>query len=94
MIIFLFSFGFSISTTFDGFPGIDFSFAGTETTSNTLAVALYLLSIDQTRLLKLQAEVDEAIPDPDTCIDLSTARTMPYLDAVLKESVYARPRRT
>jgi hypothetical protein len=64
------------------------SFAGTETTSNTLAVALYLLSIDPERLKKLHAEVDEAIPDADTCVDLSTARTLPYLNAVLKESMF------
>ena len=65
------------------------SFAGTETTSNTLAAALYLLSVDHIRLQNLQAEVDEAVPGPDTYIGLSTARKLPYLDALLNESEFA-----
>lgn len=34
---------------------------------------------------KLQAELDEAIPDPEAVISISVAQNLPYLNAVVKE---------
>jgi hypothetical protein len=34
---------------------------------------------------KLQAQLDEAIPDPEAVISISVAQNLPYLNAVVKE---------
>jgi cytochrome P450 len=59
--------------------------AGTETTSTTLAYCIWTLSIRKDIMRKLQAELDEAIPEPDEVISMSVAQSLPYLDAVVKE---------
>lgn len=68
------------------------SLAGTETTSVTLAYCLYALSTCPGVMSKLQAELDEAIPDPEAVISISVAQNLPYLNAVVKEGEHEHDR--
>lgn len=60
--------------------------AGTETTSTTLTYALFTLSKRPDIMAKLQEELDEALPNAEL-IGLQEAGRLPFLNAVLKETM-------
>lgn len=62
------------------------SLAGTETTSTTLTYALWTLSTRPDVMKTLQDELDEACPNGEL-LGMKEASHLPYLNAVLKESV-------
>ncbi|KAI8056126.1 cytochrome P450 [Syncephalis plumigaleata] len=65
--------------------------AGTDTTSASLTWILYSLLQNPTYMKKLQAELDEAIPDIDTYVTHSMVKDLPYLNAVCNEGLRLYP---
>lgn len=61
--------------------------AGVETTSNTLTVALYHLSLDPSKLRRLERELKEVMPEPNELASWARLETLPYFGAVIKESL-------
>ncbi|KAH7333290.1 cytochrome P450 [Rhexocercosporidium sp. MPI-PUGE-AT-0058] len=61
--------------------------AGTETTAWNLTIAFYYLLSLPKILLKLKAELRDAIPDPDGAVPLVTLEHLPYLTGVIKETL-------
>ncbi|KAF1949520.1 putative cytochrome P450 [Byssothecium circinans] len=61
--------------------------AGVETTSNTLTVALYHLSINKDKLAHLKKELEDVMVDPNQLAPWAKLETLPYLTAVIKESL-------
>ncbi|KAL5007841.1 hypothetical protein ScPMuIL_016647 [Solemya velum] len=68
----------------------DFIFAGVDTTTHAMAFALYLLSLNQKKQQKLSDEIDRVITDGQDVTEAAISR-MPYLKAVLKESLRCMP---
>ncbi|RKP05868.1 cytochrome P450 [Thamnocephalis sphaerospora] len=64
---------------------------GTDTTAVTLVWAMHLLLENPKCMEKLQAELRQAIPDPDTDISYADVKDLPYLDGVLHETLRLRP---
>ncbi|EMD30614.1 hypothetical protein CERSUDRAFT_145879, partial [Gelatoporia subvermispora B] len=60
--------------------------AGSDTTSGVLTFAFYHLLKHKSAYDRLQAELDDAFPDPDGPLDLDTLVSLPYLEAVVHES--------
>ncbi|KAL9564161.1 hypothetical protein ACKAV7_011668 [Fusarium commune] len=60
--------------------------AAIETVSNTLSAMMYYLATSPSSLQKLQAEVD-SIHVPGTVAPFTDVRALPYLDAVLNETM-------
>ncbi|XP_047497090.1 probable cytochrome P450 12a5, mitochondrial [Penaeus chinensis] len=66
---------------------LDMIFAGIDTTSHTMAFALYLLAKNPEAQRKLQQEVDQVLKDnPETLTPAHTAK-LSYTKAVVKESL-------
>ncbi|KAJ8133061.1 hypothetical protein O1611_g559 [Lasiodiplodia mahajangana] len=62
--------------------------AGVETTSRSLTAATYyVLSKPESVLLRLQEELRDAVPEPDSRIPLKQLETLPWLTAVIKEAL-------
>jgi benzoate 4-monooxygenase len=61
--------------------------AGSDTTSNTSCALLYHCLTHPEVVAKLQNELDEAIPDIDTVPTFAAVRDLPYMDAVIKETM-------
>lgn len=61
--------------------------AGVETTSNTLTVALYHLSLQPETLRRLQIELEDVMQDRNEIAAWAKLETLPYLTAVIKESL-------
>ncbi|KAG6868113.1 hypothetical protein C0993_007491 [Termitomyces sp. T159_Od127] len=61
--------------------------AGSDTTSNTLSYFFWELSRRADIMKKLQAEVDEAMPDAAVIPDISVLQELPYLSAFIKEGL-------
>jgi benzoate 4-monooxygenase len=61
--------------------------AGSDTTSNTSCALLYHCLTQPHVIPKLQKELDEAIPDVDMVPNFQAVRDLPYLDAVIKETM-------
>ncbi|KAL1603567.1 hypothetical protein SLS60_005155 [Paraconiothyrium brasiliense] len=61
--------------------------AGSDTTSNTSCALLYHCLTHPAVVAKLQAELDAALPDIDQVPNFSQVRDLPYLDAVIKETM-------
>ncbi|KAG6824957.1 hypothetical protein H0H92_005314 [Tricholoma furcatifolium] len=59
--------------------------AGSDTTSNTLSYFFWELSRRADIMKKLQAELDEAMPDAFVVPDISVLQELPYLNAFIKE---------
>ncbi|KAH8810857.1 cytochrome P450 [Xylogone sp. PMI_703] len=61
--------------------------AGTITTSWTLCIAMYYLMTNPAILRKLREELINAIPDPTAHTPLATIENLPYLAAVIQETL-------
>ncbi|KAK8197312.1 cytochrome P450 3A3 [Phyllosticta capitalensis] len=61
--------------------------AGSDTTSNTSCALLYHCLRHPEVIKKLQSELDKAIPDIETLPQFSMVKDLPYLDAVIKETM-------
>jgi cytochrome P450 len=61
--------------------------AGVETASNTLTVGLYYLSQNPEKLARLKTELETAMPDPSHLARWAKLESLPYLTAVIKESL-------
>jgi cytochrome P450 len=61
--------------------------AGTETTANTLVQATWAVLHNPQIRKTLQAELQTAIPDKNEMVDWATLESLPYLRAVIKESL-------
>lgn len=59
--------------------------AGTDTTSTSITYLFWELSRRPDIMKKLQAELDEAIPDAKVLPDISVLQELPYLSAFMKE---------
>lgn len=76
---------------------VSMAFAGSETTAISLAAIFYYLLKNPTAYKKLQSELDEALKNgkigaaSDGLITWSESQTLPYLDAVVKESMRLHP---
>ncbi|KAH8669187.1 cytochrome P450 [Xylariales sp. PMI_506] len=67
---------------------------GSDTTSNTITHGIDLLSRHRSKLAKLQRELDLAVPSPllkDFVPEFSQLESLPYLDAVIHETLRLRP---
>ncbi|KXS20761.1 cytochrome P450 [Gonapodya prolifera JEL478] len=66
--------------------------AGSDTTANSLTWATYFLLQHPVALQKLRLELDDAFPEgPDTPLTLTKLKTLPFLTAVIKETLRLRP---
>ncbi|KAF8515285.1 cytochrome P450 [Gautieria morchelliformis] len=61
--------------------------AGSDTTSVVLSITTYFLLADPSNYQKLQAELDHAIPDRTGYLDPNTLINLPFLNAVVNESL-------
>lgn len=61
--------------------------AGSDTTSNTSCALLYHCLTHPSVVQKLQQELDSAITDPDQVPTYAQVKDLPYLDAVIKETM-------
>lgn len=61
--------------------------AGSDTTSNTSCALLYHCLRYPAVIEKLQRELDAALPDIDAVPQFSQVKDLPYLDAVIKETM-------
>lgn len=67
---------------------------GSDTTSNTITHAIDLLSRHRDKLRTLQQELDTKFPGPlpaDFVPDFAEVESLPYLDAVIHETLRLRP---
>lgn len=66
--------------------------AGTDTTSTSISYLFWELSRRPDIMKRLQAELDEAIPDCKVLPDLAMLQQLPYLNAFMKEGqLYFKP---
>lgn len=76
---------------------VSMAFAGSETTAITLAAIFYYLVKNSACYKKLQAELDDAIATghigkaENGLITWADSQTLPYLDAIIKESFRLHP---
>ncbi|KAJ3334879.1 hypothetical protein HDU93_007123, partial [Gonapodya sp. JEL0774] len=69
-----------------------FNAAGSETTANSMTWVTYFLVKYPSVMAKLQRELDAAFPDGLTeQLELAKLKSLPYLDAVIKEAMRMRP---
>ncbi|KAG7006351.1 hypothetical protein G7Y79_00015g039410 [Physcia stellaris] len=61
--------------------------AGAVTTAWTLTVGMYHLTVQQEKLERLRAEVRSVMPDPHQPVKLQQLEQLPYLTAVIMESL-------
>ena len=61
--------------------------AGTDSTAHTLVTATYGMLTHPDMLRKLKTELKEAIPDRDSFVEWAVLEKLPYLRAVIKESL-------
>ena len=61
--------------------------AGAVTTAWTLTVGMYHLTVQQEKLERLRAEVRSVMPDPYQPVKLQQLEQLPYLTAVIMESL-------
>ncbi|UYV82545.1 TBXAS1 [Cordylochernes scorpioides] len=68
-----------------------FFMAGYETTASTLSHCVYMLALNPECQDRLAAEVDSALSAEDVTLDYDTVKTLPYLDAVISETLRLLP---
>ena len=61
--------------------------AGTDTTAMVLSFALFHLLSDPERFKKLRTELETAIPDPQSILLSRQVENLPYLTAIVKETI-------
>ncbi|KAH9879367.1 hypothetical protein J1614_002806, partial [Plenodomus biglobosus] len=61
--------------------------AGSDTTSNTSCALLYHCLTQPRVIAKLQEELDAALPDGDAVPSFAQVKDLPYVDAVIKETM-------
>lgn len=61
--------------------------AGTDSTAHTLVTATYGMLTQPEMLRKLRTELKKAIPDRDSWVEWAALEKLPYLRAVVKESL-------
>jgi benzoate 4-monooxygenase len=61
--------------------------AGSDTTSNTSCALLYHCLSHPDVVRKLQQELDQALPDIDAVPTFASVKDLPYVDAVIKETM-------
>lgn len=66
-------------------------FAGEGTTAYTLQAAIFQLLSDPSIFEKVKAEVTKALPDPNEAPTFSKVEKLPYLSAVIQETVRVHP---
>jgi cytochrome P450 len=66
-------------------------FAGEGTTAYTLTAAMYELLANPTELAKLQRELAVAIPNRDAMPTFAQVESLPYLNAIIQETVRLHP---
>ncbi|KAL2850150.1 cytochrome P450 [Aspergillus pseudoustus] len=66
-------------------------FGGSGTTANTFVYALWGIIRDASIVNRLREELDEAFPDPDIVPDSVTCAQLPFLNAVLSETLRRYP---
>lgn len=71
--------------------GMDLLFAGVDVTATFLAAILLCLSRNQDKQLKLREELKRIMPTKDTLLDEESMKDMPYLRAVIKETLRYYP---
>lgn len=64
--------------------------AGSDTTSTTLSYFLWELSRRPDIVKKLQAELDEIMPNARTIPDMAVLHGLPYLTAFIKEGKFTQ----
>lgn len=64
-----------------------FCFAGTHTTSFTMSLSTYYLLSNPDKLEKLRQEIQTVQPNDEGLLEFAALRTLPYLTAVIKESL-------
>ncbi|RKP06431.1 cytochrome P450 [Thamnocephalis sphaerospora] len=65
--------------------------AGTDTTSITLSWCVYLLSQHPEIYAKLREEIDAVLPEREATVSYATVNKLPWLDAVLNETLRLYP---
>ncbi|KAF8848447.1 cytochrome P450 [Acephala macrosclerotiorum] len=68
-----------------------FMIAGSDTTSTTATFTLVLLLNNQDKLKKLVEEIDASFPSKDDPITFARTQELPYLNAVINESMRVMP---
>jgi cytochrome P450 len=61
--------------------------AGSDTSSTSLSYFLWELSRRSDIMKKLQAEIDDVMPDSQTIPDIAVLQRLPFLNAFIKEGV-------
>ena len=61
--------------------------AGTDSTAHTLVTATYGVLTNPEMLRKLKIELKDAMPDRDSLVEWAALEKLPYLRAVIKESL-------
>jgi len=62
--------------------------AGVDTSSTSLSYFLWELSRRSDIMRKLQAELDDTMPDTQTIPDITVLQRLPYLNAFIKEGTH------
>lgn len=65
--------------------------AGTDTTANTLAALTYHVLANPDIFMRLKDELSKAMPDPDTMPESAQLEALPYLTAVIQETIRLHP---
>jgi cytochrome P450 len=65
--------------------------AGSDTTSSTLTFTMLLLLNNQEKLNNLVAEIDASFPAKCDSITFANTQDLPYLNAVINESMRVMP---
>ncbi|KAJ5415823.1 cytochrome P450 [Penicillium sp. CMV-2018d] len=64
---------------------------GSDTTGNTLACVLHYLVANKSVYKKLQQQLDDIFPNRGRSYEYAEVRRLPYLDAILKETMRLKP---
>ncbi|UYV82557.1 hypothetical protein LAZ67_21002753 [Cordylochernes scorpioides] len=71
--------------------GMQFFIAGYETTASTLSHCVYSLALNPECQDRLAEEIDSFYSVPDAKLDYDTVKTLPYLEAVISETLRLYP---
>ena len=80
-----------MNLSFSSFANHTTRIAGGDTSSYTLTSTLLLLLNNPEKLKPLVAEIDASFPSQNDTITFSKTQDLPYLNAVINESMRIRP---